>query len=98
MVPSLPEPTASMMCSNTGWVAVVKCLDDAAPGACGGGLHSLRLLATHCERLLTQNVFSRLKSIDRQFGVEMGRQWVIDHVDFGIGNQFLVAIVKFPMP
>src|SRR5688572_222709 len=72
--------------------------DDASMLACRRP-DSIHFLPAQGKRLLAQHMFARLHGFDRPFGVQMIRQWIIDHVDLGIREQrFIGSVSAWDLP
>ena len=74
-------------------VPVVERLHDHEPGAVGDRRHLFGLRGVGGERLLAQHVLAGLERGDRPLRVQPVRQWVVDRVDVGIGEQVRVGAV-----
>jgi hypothetical protein len=58
-----------------------------------GGFDPIHLVHAQSQRLFTQHMFARFHRFDRPFGVQVVWEWVVDHVDVGVGEQRIVRTI-----
>ena len=67
---------------------------DGHPGAVAGGHQLARVGHVHADRLFAQHVLAGFGRANGPRHVQMVGQRIVDGVDFGIGQQLLVAAVR----
>ena len=76
-----------------GWmIAVVKSLDQTFATRFGRHKHGFCFLDIHRKRLFAEDVFPRLQSLDRPFGMQIDRQRIIDEVNLLSRDHFLIGL------